>query len=80
MRLNPKFQEFRKMFEYVYDIHTSGHADPATIAEILTLLNPTEGIIGIHKESDASLSTLDISDELKAKIMLEHQGLNQITI
>lgn len=80
MRLNPKFQEFRKMFEYVYDIHTNGHADPATIAEILTLLNPTEGIIGIHKESDASLSTLDISDELKAKIMLEHQGLNQITI
>lgn len=80
VRLNPKFQEFRGIFEHVYDIHTSGHADPTTIAEMLTLLNPIEGIIGIHKEADASLSTLDIPEELKAKIIPERQTLDYVTI
>lgn len=80
VRLNPKYQEFREMFKYVYDIHTSGHADPATIAEMLTLLNPTEGIIGIHKEADASLCTLDIPETLKTKIIPERQTLEYVAI
>ncbi len=80
VRLNPKFRQFREMFKYVYDIHTSGHADSATIAEMLTLLNPTEGIIGIHKEAGASLSTLDIPEELKAKIIPEGKALDYVTL
>lgn len=77
---DPRYKRYRELFEHVYDIHTSGHADSATIAEMLTLLNPTEGIIGIHKEAGASLSTLDIPEELKAKIIPEGRALDYVTL
>lgn len=42
------------MFHNVVDIHTSGHADRATIKKVIEIINPKE-VICIHKEADAEL-------------------------
>jgi ribonuclease J len=42
------------MFQNVVDIHTSGHADKATIKKIIETVKPKE-IICIHKEIDTKL-------------------------
>ena len=66
----PKLQEFVKMFECnVEYVHTSGHATRKTLAKICTIVNPKSAIIPIHKTSGSDLRALDISDELKNKIV-----------
>ena len=54
VKANPKYKEMRDMFQNVVDIHTSGHADKATIRKVIEITNPNE-VICIHKEADAEL-------------------------
>lgn len=54
VKANPKYKEFREMFHNVVDIHTSGHADKATIRKVIETVRPKE-VICIHKEADATL-------------------------
>ena len=49
-----QYKEMRDMFHNVVDIHTSGHADRATIKKVIETINPNE-VICIHKEADAEL-------------------------
>ena len=51
---NSKYKDFRAMFPNVVDIHTSGHADKATIKKVIETIQPKE-VICIHKEADAKL-------------------------
>ena len=53
-------------FEY---LHTSGHASKDTIAKVCRLVNPRSAIIPIHKEKASDFTSLDISDELKSKVV-----------
>lgn len=53
-------------FEY---LHTSGHASKDTIAKVCRLVNPRSAIIPIHKEKGSDFTSLDISDELKNKVV-----------
>jgi ribonuclease J len=64
---NPQYKVFRNAFHNVVDIHTSGHADRKTIKEVIETVKPKE-VICIHKEADASLKSLDISEEINYKI------------
>ena len=65
-----RLQEFVRMFgcrmEYV---HTSGHATRKTLAKVCNLTNPTTAIIPIHKDAAADFLSLEISDDLKAKVV-----------
>lgn len=54
VKANPKYKEFREMFQNVVDIHTSGHADRRTIEKVVKTVKPKE-VICIHKEADAEL-------------------------
>lgn len=54
VKANSKYKEFREMFHNVVDIHTSGHADKATIRKVIETVRPKE-VICIHKEAGASL-------------------------
>ena len=54
VKANPKYKEFREMFHNVVDIHTSGHADKATIRKVIETVCPKE-VICIHKEADTTL-------------------------
>lgn len=53
-------------FEY---LHTSGHASRDTIAKVCRLVNPCSAIIPIHKEKESDFTSLDISNELKSKVV-----------
>lgn len=75
---NPNYQEFRSMFDNVVNLHTSGHADCKTIKEVIETVNPSEGIIIIHKEAGATFESLNLSKELESKIITNdnpHQGV-----
>lgn len=54
VKANSKYKEFREMFHNVVDIHTSGHADKATIRKVIETVRPKE-VICIHKEAGATL-------------------------
>ena len=54
VKANPKYKDMRDMFQNVVDIHTSGHADKATIRKVIEITNPND-VICIHKEADAEL-------------------------
>ena len=54
VKVNPKYKEFRNIFQNVVDIHTSGHADRQTIEKVIKFVKPKE-VICIHKEADAEL-------------------------
>ena len=51
---NSDYKNFRELFNNVVDIHTSGHADKATIQKVIETIKPKE-VICIHKEADAEL-------------------------
>lgn len=56
---NKSYKAFRDLFPNVVDIHTSGHADRATLKQVIETINPKE-VIGIHKDKDATLKTLNL--------------------
>ena len=51
---SPRYKQFRELFSNVVDIHTSGHADIATIKKVIEIVKPKE-VICIHKEANAEL-------------------------
>lgn len=65
---NPAYKNFRKLFPNVVDIHTSGHADRETLKQVIEIINPKEEIIGIHKDKDATLESLNLTENLITKI------------
>ncbi len=48
--------------------HTSGHAYPEFIAQVIETVNPTQEIIPIHTENADGFMELEISDELKRRV------------
>ena len=57
---NKSYKAFRDLFPNVVDIHTSGHADRATLKQVIETIN-TKEIIGIHKDKDASIESLQLN-------------------
>ena len=53
-------------FEY---LHTSGHASREALAKVCSLVNPSAAIIPIHTEKGSDFTSLDITDELKNKVV-----------
>ena len=53
---------------HAFTKHTSGHAYPEFIAQVITAVNPTQMIWPIHTENAKGFMDLDISDELKNKV------------
>ena len=49
--------------------HTSGHATASTIARVITAVDPKQEIFPIHTENAEALKSLNISDELKQRIV-----------
>ncbi len=66
---NRKLAEFYNKYEHVIQ-HTSGHATAGTIARVITAVDPKQEIIPIHTENADALKSLNISDELKQRIVL----------
>jgi ribonuclease J len=81
LKEQPRLQEFVKLFgENMVYVHTSGHATRKTLAKICNILNPTTAIIPIHKDAGSDFLSLDISDELKQKVVSESLQRDEINI
>lgn len=52
-------------------MHTSGHAAPDVLAEVIKAVNPREAILPIHTENAMGFLELNIPDELKRKVRVE---------
>ena len=69
IEINPNYKLFRDSFSRVVDIHTSGHADRNTIASVISIVNPSTAVVGIHKDANASLVSLHLDKDIKRKIV-----------
>ena len=49
-------------------LHTSGHASPQMIADVINAVDPQDEIIPMHTENPKGFETLPISEELKQRI------------
>lgn len=78
----PGIEAIRSVFkpENIISIHTSGHADVATLAEVCSTVNPRLAIIPIHKEENTDFSALPLSEELKSKVITSDTIANSIKI
>lgn len=75
-------QKIRSIFpnDNIYDIHTSGHADCATLSEVCMTTNPRVAIIPIHKDAQTDYRSLALPTELKEKVVTESTSLQNIEI
>ena len=53
---------------HAFTKHTSGHAYPEFIAQVITAVNPQQMIWPIHTENAEGFMQLDISEELKRRV------------
>jgi len=66
--------------ENIHDIHTSGHADCETLAEVCRTVCPRLAIIPIHKEEKSDFRALNISDTMKSKVVSESKTIENVEI
>lgn len=67
---NKELDEFVHLYDWdIKPLHTSGHATKETLAKVCNAVNPKLAIIPIHKEAKADFKSLDISEELKSKVV-----------
>jgi len=75
-----KYLDFIKKISNVQLIHTSGHASSDCLASVCNLVNPTLGIIPIHSDNTKNFKSLKIKEELKEKIIIKSQKMNDVMI
>ena len=68
------------LFKNKEKLHTSGHATSETLEKVCELVNPKTAIIPIHSEHSADIFKLNISAELKDKIITTSCNKNNIEI
>lgn len=73
---NKELAEFLKPFnpEQLYKLHTSGHATTQCIEDVIIAINPQKAIIPIHTENKAGFSDINISEELKQRMIYLNDG------
>ena len=77
--LNPNHKAYRREWDEflkaqkdkkieVKHLHTSGHATPKMIADVINEIDPQEVIIPVHTECPDGFDKLEIKPELKKRI------------
>lgn len=61
-------------------LHTSGHASRDALAMVCNTVNPTSAIIPIHREKGSDFTSLDISEELKDRVVTSDTTIDNIEI
>lgn len=51
--------------ENVVHLHTSGHASPDTVADVITAVNPSDAIVPVHTENPDGFMRLEIAEKYK---------------
>lgn len=61
-------------------LHTSGHATQETLEKVCNAINPRLAIIPIHKDARADFRHLNISEELKSKVVEKSMSVDDVEI
>lgn len=85
LREHSAFQQGTLDFVHSHDwnieyLHTSGHASREALAAVCNKVNPRLAIIPIHREAASDFRQLDISQELKDKVVADSKNLNGVKI
>lgn len=75
-----KINDIRNKFKNCIDLHTSGHADIQTLANVCSSLAPKLAIVPIHREKDSDFSSIGITDELKSRIVTKTKIIGDLYI
>ncbi len=75
-----KTKAFVDQFPHFEYAHTSGHASKETLEKVCDVVNPKAAIIPIHKTAWADFKSLDISEELKSKVVENEIDIDGIRI
>ena len=75
-----KTKAFVDQFPHFEYAHTSGHASKETLEKVCDIVNPKAAIIPIHKTAWADFKSLDISEELKNKVVENETDIEGIKI
>ncbi len=68
---NPVLIRMKKAWENNFvSLHTSGHASPKVIADVIKAVNPREAIVPIHTENPDGFAEMDELSEFRDKIKL----------
>ena len=59
--------------ENIVPVHTSGHATPQAIRDVVELTQPREKIIVIHKDKGSDRSLLNLPEEYKEKVVWDFE-------
>lgn len=78
--LNKRYQSIADRFKNLEKIHTSGHASAKCLTDICKLVNPKSGIIPIHSEKSSRILDLPLGDELRAKVLVDIQKVDDVII
>lgn len=70
---NEKLAKFCEKY-HAMTVHTSGHAYPELIKQVITAVNPTQTIWPIHTENADGFMKLNISEDMKGKVKKELVG------
>jgi ribonuclease J len=74
------YLQFIERFPAVEKIHTSGHASAEALAKVCNLVNPFMAVIPIHSEYTKNFVKLDITEELKTKIITQSTVIQDVEI
>ena len=75
-----KTKAFVDQFPHFEYAHTSGHASKETLEKVCDIVNPKAAIIPIHKTAWADFKSLDISEDLKNKVVENETDIEGIKI
>lgn len=78
----PGVETIRALFkpENIIPMHTSGHADTSTLAEVCETVNPRLAIIPIHKDENTDFKSLKICNELKNRVTVSDTVIQDINV
>ena len=73
--------DFIHSYNWRYEyLHTSGHASKETLATVCNLVEPRLAIIPIHREARSDFRKLNLSEELKSKVITQSASIEDMNI
>ncbi len=72
---NDKILDICRLFgdENIVSVHTSGHATPEAIRDVVEMTRPREKIIIIHKDKNSDRRLLNLPKEYKDKVVWDFE-------
>ncbi|MDO4191232.1 MAG: MBL fold metallo-hydrolase [Bacteroidales bacterium] len=79
-KLMPQFAAMRELFDNAVDIHTTGHALPEHVAQLIEAVQPRDAIVCLHSDTPQEILNLELPEHLAMRIVPFSKFVDWITI